>query len=158
MLRKMILSGRVPCLLFIIFLLTACANNTTVLDKRALLQAQANEGSAEAQYQLGRSYCCGRGAGYDKVIAREWFCKAALQGHGGAQYELGRIMGERMDSHSTPSKRQDLIEAYMWYSLAALQNVTLAITERDALALDLLPQEKRESAERMRRWQDLECR
>ena len=145
-------------IVIVIVLLSGCANNATVLDKRSALQALAGQGSADAQYELGRSYCCGRGAGYDKVIAREWFCKAALQGHGGAQYQLGRMMGERMDTHSMPGKRQDLIEAYMWYSLAALQNETLAITERDALELDLKSQEILESAKRMRKWQSLECR
>lgn len=140
-----------------LLLLSACANNATTLDKRALLQEAAQQGDAEAQFQLGNTYCCGHGAGYDRIIARKWYCKAALQGHGGAQYQLGRILGERMDSHSIPSKREFLIESYMWYSLAALQNVPLAAAERDALKIDLLPQEVLESEDRINRWRSLEC-
>lgn len=144
-------------LVFTIFL-PGCANNVTTLDKRALLTSQANAGDAEAQYQLGRTYCCGKGAGYDVVIAREWFCKAAVQDHGGAQYQLGRMLAERMDSHSTPSKRQDLVEAYMWYSLAALKEVPLAASEREALKIDLSSFELRQSERRIRNWQKFECR
>lgn len=144
--------------LIAIFLVAGCANNSVnTLDKRAMLLSQAENGEAEAQYQLGRTYCCGRGAGYDRVIAREWFCKAAMQGHGGAQYQLGRMLGERMDSHSIPKKRENLIEAYMWYSLAALQNVVLAAEERDALRMDLSSQELFESEDRIRKWRTLEC-
>lgn len=139
-------------------LASGCANDKTVLNKRDGLEAAAQKGDAEAQYQLGRSYCCGNGAGYDDALARQWFCKAALQGHGGAQYQLGRMLGDRMDSHSTPSKRQYLIEAYMWYSLATTKNVPLADAERDALAKDLSSQELSEAKDRMRGWQNLGCR
>ena len=141
-----------------VLFLAGCANNATTLDKRSPLAAQAKQGDAEAQYQLGRTYCCGWGAGYDRAIAREWFCKAAMQGHGGAQYQLGRMLGERMDSHSVPKKRENLIESYMWYSLAALQNVVFAAEERDALKIDLSSQELFESEERIRKWRKLDCR
>ncbi len=47
---------------------------------RQRLLAPAEQGDAQAQYELGVSYCCGTGY-YDTVRAIEWWCKAAKQGH-----------------------------------------------------------------------------
>ena len=140
----------------VITLLTGCYS-TAALDRRAQLQAAAEGGSAEAQYQLGQSYCCGFGAGHDSPSARTWFCRAALKGHAGAQYALGRMLGDRMDSDSTPSQRQNFIASYMWYSLAAQQGNALAAAEREAIKKDLKPQEQVEAERRMRDWQGRGC-
>jgi TPR repeat protein len=106
---------------------------------------------------MGKSYCCGVGAGYYTVKALDWFCKAALQGHGGAQYQLGRYYGKRADTHWPPELRQDLVLAYMWYNLAALQNVPLAAAERDALATDLSTMELEEAQRHAREWRKIGC-
>lgn len=49
----------------------------------------ADEGHAEAQYQLGRLYDYGLGVNCDKYAATQWYKKAAEQGHSDAQYDLG---------------------------------------------------------------------
>jgi len=130
---------------------------TPLLEKRADLKELANKGDMEAQYQLGLSYCCGYGAGHASAQAINWFCRAALQGHGAAQYELGRFYGKRADAWNKQSLRQDLIYAHMWYSLAALQNVPLAAEERNALALDMLPREIQEAGMHVRDWRNVAC-
>jgi TPR repeat protein len=80
--------------LFICLLMTGCAakkwdtrisyDNST----RVALEQQANNGDADAQFQLGNSYCCGDGGFYDTAQAVTWWCKAAAQGHAGAKDRL----------------------------------------------------------------------
>jgi TPR repeat protein len=55
---------------------------------RVTLQESADTGDAEAQFQLGNSYCCGDGGFYDTAQAVEWWCKAAAQGHAAAKDKL----------------------------------------------------------------------
>lgn len=136
-------------------LLAACAG--PVLNKRAELTPAANKGDAQAQYLLGKSYCCGYGAGTSTPKALDWFCRAALQGHGGAQYELGRYYALRSNRAWRPQLRQDLIQAYMWYSLAALQEVPLAGEEKEGLALDMSELEVAQAKQRIRSWKVAGC-
>jgi TPR repeat protein len=46
-----------------------------------LFLKSANLGVAEAQFQLGVLYAKGLGVNKDNAIARQWFQKAADQGH-----------------------------------------------------------------------------
>jgi TPR repeat protein len=48
----------------------------------------AEQGHAEAQYELGKCYKKGKGIAENKAEAREWFRKAAAQGHKKAQEKL----------------------------------------------------------------------
>jgi TPR repeat protein len=85
----------------------------------------AEKGDAEGEYQLGMSYCCGFGPGHTDTIAYKWLCRAALQGHEQAQYQLGRMFGNEIKKRPfhTP---QHADFAYMWYGLAAAQGSQLA--------------------------------
>ncbi len=86
----------------------------------------AEAGDAEAQYRLGKSWCC-MGPGFDTQKATEWLCKAATQGHELAFYELGRIYDGQVSR--TPAPGQKLIRlatakhsaphALAFYGLAA---------------------------------------
>ena len=77
------------------------------------LVSQAEQGDAQAQYQLGRYYYSGQGVtqSYDRAVA--WWQKAALQGVADAQcnlgvcYKFGRGVA------------QDYAEAAKWYRMAA---------------------------------------
>jgi cell division septation protein DedD len=58
----------------------------------------ADKGDADAQFNLGQAYKLGRGVRADLKIAQSWYEKAAQQGHGQAQANLGLILfqnGER---------------------------------------------------------------
>lgn len=84
-----------------------------------LFRAAANFGrSAEAQYRLGDLYAYGRGLPQDYSMAIEWLRKAALRGHAGAQSYLGSFYenGYGVD--------RDLVDAYVWYALAAGNQVS----------------------------------
>lgn len=58
----------------------------------------ADQGDADAQYNLGQAYKMGRGVPQDLDIAESWYEKAAQQGHAPAAANLGLILfqkGER---------------------------------------------------------------
>lgn len=59
----------------------------------AALLARAEEGDADAQFQLGEAYRTGAGQGvsHDLKQAAAWYTKAAKQGHADAQYQLGEL-------------------------------------------------------------------
>jgi uncharacterized protein len=50
---------------------------------------KAEQGDAEAQYELGKMYYNAKGVKIDHVEAIKWYLKAAEQGYVDAQYELG---------------------------------------------------------------------
>lgn len=108
----------------------------------------AETGDAEGEYQLGMSYCCGYGPGHTDTIAYKWLCRAALQGHEQAQYQLGRMSGNVILKRplSTP---QTIDYAYLWYGLAAAQGNQLSAGYLAALGLYMSPQQ----IARARDWQ-----
>ncbi|MEJ2553179.1 MAG: hypothetical protein P8164_07790 [Gammaproteobacteria bacterium] len=106
--------------------------------QRAQWRKLAEQGDPEGEYQLGMSYCCGYGPGHTDTIAYEWLCRAALQGHEQAQYQLGRMFGNGIKKRpfSTP---QVADRAYMWYGLAAAQGDQLAEGYLNALVQYMPP-------------------
>jgi len=57
-------------------------------------QPAAEPGDAESQFNLGRKFAGGEGAGQDYAQAAEWYLKAANQGHCVAQFNLGLMYGQ----------------------------------------------------------------
>ena len=55
------------------------------------LRRKAEQGDAQAQYELGRAYSIGKGAPKDKAEAAKWYRKAAEQGHAEAQYVMSGL-------------------------------------------------------------------
>ena len=81
-------------------------------DFRQTLQL-AEQGYAEAQYNLGVMYDSGHGVRQDYAEALRWYRQAAEQGHATAQYNLG-VMYDKGQG-----VRQDDDEAFRWYRKAA---------------------------------------
>ena len=87
------------------------------MEARAALWPAARSGNAEAEELIGIMYAMGLGVEQDYERAFEWYLRAAMKGHPGAQsgvawyYEVGLGM---------PSI--DLTRAYMWYVLSAIGN------------------------------------
>lgn len=83
------------------------------LQNDPFLQQRAEQGKRGDQYLLGMSYY--RGVGVSKSIKKgiTWLKRAAGQGHGDAQFLMGRICfnGEGM-------KASDLEKGLMWFNLA----------------------------------------
>lgn len=75
----------------------------------------ARSGNAEAEELIGIMYALGLGVEQDYQRAFDWYLRASMKGHPGAQsgvgwyYEVGLGMPE-----------VDLVRAYMWYTLSAI--------------------------------------
>jgi TPR repeat protein len=85
-----------------------------------LWRSLAEQGDADAQYNLGVMYSNGDGVPRDYAEAMKWHRKAAEQGNGNAQFNLGFMydLGRGMP--------QSYTEAVKWYSHAANQGVAIA--------------------------------
>ena len=82
---------------------------------RALFEVYARSGNAEAEELIGVIYALGLGVARDDARAFEWYLRASLKGHPGAQsglgwyYEVGRGL-----------PAPDMVRAYLWYALSAI--------------------------------------
>ena len=73
----------------------------------------ANQGNAEAQYEIGSMYQLGDGVQNDNKKANHWYEKAANQGHIDAQFYLGE---NYFSGYGIP---KDFKKAIYWYEKAA---------------------------------------
>jgi len=84
-------------------------------DAKAALDPLARSGNADAEELIGVMYAMGLGVERDHRRAFEWYLRASMKGHPGAQsgvgwyYEVGLGM-----------PAPDLVRAYMWYALSAV--------------------------------------
>ena len=89
----------------------------------------ARSGNAEAEELIGVMYAMGLGVPKDDVRAFDWYLRASLKGHPGAQsgigwyYEVGRGM-----------PAPDLVRAYTWYVLSAIGGDPDAAISQDEVA------------------------
>jgi TPR repeat protein len=124
----------------------------------------AEQGVANAQYNLGLLYAKGQGVPQEYEQVRQRYEKAAAQGNANAQYKLGVLYGngqggaqdndqarqwwEKAAAQEDPRAQyslgflyhsgyyvpQDFVQAYKWYSLAAANGHKDAATLRGVLA------------------------
>ena len=80
------------------------------------LLEHAEQGDAQAQYEVGRRFLNGDGVDQDHKQAADWFDRAARQGLAAAQCALG-LCYERGDG-----VEQDMWQAAAWYQWAAQQD------------------------------------
>lgn len=85
----------------------------------------------EAQYNLGYLYDRGFGVDRDPGVAATWYRKAAVRGLGPAQYNLGVLLA---GGGGAGGPAADLIEAWVWLSLAADNGVEAAAAARAGVA------------------------
>ncbi|MBW8754760.1 MAG: SPOR domain-containing protein [Sphingomonadales bacterium] len=88
----------------LVALLLAAAGSTMVAPARAAsdisaLQARAQAGDAEAQFQMGEAYRAGKGVAADQEAAIMWYRRATAQGHVRASEELGFALFAHGDRH-----------------------------------------------------------
>jgi len=103
--------------LFIPLILYGQNNTVTVAEAVNPDRKAAEEGDAEAQYNLGEMY---RKERWDYSEAIKWYRKAAEQGHISSGYHLGVMY---YNGEGTP---KDVDEAIKWYRMAAKQGYTKA--------------------------------
>ena len=75
----------------------------------------AEQGIAQAQFNLGNMYAQGKGVPRNDVEAVRWYRMAAEQGYADAQLNLGYMYGT---GEGIP---KDYVQAYAWYNIAAAQ-------------------------------------
>jgi uncharacterized protein len=102
----------------------------------------AAQGNADAQYNLGILY----DDGHRYVEAVKWYRKAADQGLGDAQFNLGLLYAK---GQGVP---RDYVQAYMWFELSAAQDDKSAISNRDAAARRMTPEQIAEAQKLAREW------
>ena len=73
----------------------------------------AEQGNAEAQFNVGLMYYEGDGVEQDYAEAAKWFSKASEKGHPVAQFSLGVLYIEGHEGW------EDYVQALMWFMLAA---------------------------------------
>lgn len=84
----------------------------------------ADQGDAQAQYNLGVMYDLGQGVPQDDAKAVKWYRLAADQGFAQAQYKLGIIYD---NGKGVP---RDHVVAHIWFNLAAAQGFDSAAKKR----------------------------
>ena len=80
----------------------------------------AEQGNADAQFNVGVMYANGRGVPQDYAQARDWYRKAAEQGNADAQFNVGVMYA---NGQGVP---QDYGQALVWYRKAAEQGAAAA--------------------------------
>lgn len=109
------------------------------------LFARAKAGDPNAEYQIGMLYTQDRTGPNSSAAAEQtyyWFTQAASKGHPRAQYNLG-VMHAQGDGIV-----QNLVEAYIWFNLAAAQHMDGAPEARDMVARSLTPDALMKAQER----------
>lgn len=105
-------------------------------EARDALWPAARSGNAEAEELIGVMYALGLGVEQDDQRAFEWYLRASMKGHPGAQsgvgwyYEVGRGIAA-----------PDLVRAYMWYVLSAIGGDPDAAISQEEVIKKMTPEE-----------------
>jgi uncharacterized protein len=102
----------------------------------------AAQGNADAQYNLGILY----DGGHRYAEAVKWYRKAADQGLADAQFNLGLLYAKGQ------GVLRDYVQAYMWFELSAAQDDQSAVSNRDAAARRMTPEQIAEAQKLAREW------
>jgi TPR repeat protein len=92
----------------------------------------AEQGIANAGYDLGLMYIQGEGVPQDYAEAIKWFQRAAEQGHSRSAFNLGVIYAKGQ------GVSQDYVQAHLWFDLAARSTSNIAERDQAAEARDRL--------------------
>jgi TPR repeat protein len=106
-------------------------------DQLTDLQLRAESGDARSQYELGLRCESGEGAPRDPAAAATWFLRAANSGLAEAQLKAGLTSHRRGLARSNGAPNEAMIEAYMWFKLAAMHGGRNATDRRDWAALQM---------------------
>jgi len=114
----------------------------------------AQHGDATAQFNLGVMYSEGQGVPQDHAKAVHFYRLAAEQGNPQAEYNLGLSYADGDDGG-----KRDLVAAHMWFNLAAARfpasdnrGRNLAISSREAVALQMTPAQIAQAQLLAREW------
>ena len=147
-----------------------------------LFRKAAEQGNADAQFNLGQMYDQGKGVKQDYAKAVAWYGKAAEQGDAYAQYNLGVAYREGLGVKQDYDKAadwfikaanqgvievqfslagmyfmgqgvpQDYVEAHKWWNLSASLGENDAAAARDEAARKMTPAQIAEAQRLAREW------
>jgi len=106
----------------------------------------AEQGDAQAQFELGVMYDEGQGVAQDYQEAVPWYRLAAEQGYALAQNNLAVVYWKGQ------GVTQDYVIAHKWTNLAAANGVKEAVKLRDLLEEELTPSQLAEAQQMAREW------
>ena len=107
---------------------------------------QAEQGHANAQFNLGLMYSNGEGVPEDDAEAVKWYRKAAEQGYANAQFNLGLMY---LNGEGVP---EDNVFAYMWFNLAAAQGDEDAKKGKGMISENMTKEQIAEAQKLSREW------
>ena len=102
-----------------------------VFTKAEKYRLAAEQGDAEAQFNLGVMYANGDGVPKDEAEAVRWYRLAADQGLAGAQGDLGIMYANGR------GVLKDSVLAHMWFNIAGANGNASARKLRDSLERDM---------------------
>lgn len=131
---------------------------------RAELKPLAEAGNADAQYKLGKPYCC-MGPGFDTHTATKWLCKAARQGNREAMLELGRIYLGDVSRTAAPAQKlrravaakEAQSVAYVWLARASSNGHEKARARLNKLETRMTEEDLRRADELDEKWPHVPC-
>ena len=111
----------------------------------------AEQGFADAHYNLGNMYANGWGVRQDYEQAVQWFRKATNQGHAGALHNFGTMYG---NGRGVPRNN---VQAHKWFDLAASRAEAGEVRDkatkgRDTVARRMTPTQVTEAQRLAREW------
>jgi len=107
----------------------------------------AEQGNAQAQFNMGVMCRQGQGVPQDDKQAVAWWSKAAEQGHVEAQDNLGLRYGRGQ------GVAQDWVQAYKWFSLAAAAGNQTAMGNKRVAETKMTPQQVAQAQDLVQAWQ-----
>ncbi len=115
------------------------------------LMSKAEQGDADAQFNLGFMYLMGEAIPLDYKEAFRWYRASAVQGKSSAQGSLGAMYRKGL------GLPQDYIQAHMWYNLATAnsdldQERKLWAKNRDSIAKMMTSEQIAEAQRLAREW------
>jgi hypothetical protein len=96
----------------------------------------ARSGNADAEELIGVMYAMGLGVEQDYGRAFEWYLRASLKGHPGAQSGIGWYYEVGL---GLPAP--DLVRAYMWYVLSAIGGDPDAAISQEEVIKKMTPEQ-----------------
>jgi hypothetical protein len=110
------------------------------------IRSRAEQGDADAQYNLGIMYATGEGVPEDDAEAVRWYRLAAEQGLAAGQRNLGFMYGTGL------GVRENDVLAYMWSNLSAAQGDETAQRNKDRAESQMTPEQIAEGQRLTREW------
>jgi GAF domain/Sel1 repeat/PilZ domain len=110
------------------------------------LRRRADDGDADAQWQLGVRYHDGAGVPQDDAQAVQWFQRAAEQGNVAAQGALGAYYWRGRGVF------QDLSKAYFWSTIAMAQGDEISKSRLEGLASQMTRTQVSDARQRAEAW------